>query len=206
MFILEDGQFTLSVNPKQLRVTREQNNKNIELLNIGQVSVPGKKGLIKLEISTFLPDKYSHLFQSGSKAPDWIVSKMEKNKNGQKAIRIIISGTDINKMFLINNMTDSYSEGQRDTMVTWSFVEFTELNVAPVASKAKRADDVGSELCARSSVSGVPKSVVVKKGDSFWAIGKRYYDDGSMGEKIAALNGLSTSKILHIGIVLEMPQ
>ena len=56
LLVTDDGQFELSVNPPEISVTQDNKDKTIDLLNVGEINVPGMRGLIKVSISTFLPD------------------------------------------------------------------------------------------------------------------------------------------------------
>ena len=56
MMMVEGGQYELAVNPPELTVTQESKDRTIDLLNVGEVNVAGNRGLIKVTISTFLPD------------------------------------------------------------------------------------------------------------------------------------------------------
>lgn len=40
---------------------------------------------------------------------------------------------------------------------------------------------------------------VVRKGDSFWSISKRFYHTGTRYEEVAAANGLDSNSMLNVG-------
>lgn len=201
LLITDDGQYELSVNPSALSVTQDSKDKTIELLNVGEVNVPGNRGLIKVSISTFLPDSDSPFY--GGNAPENVIQSLKKAKNGKKTIRIIISGSDINTLFTVSSMSETYKEGQADIYISWSFVESRDLNTGQIASWVKRYTSTG--LCTRSTSRSVPKVVVVQKGDTLWNLARQYYDDGSRWKDIAYANDLVVDD-LTIGMRLVIPK
>lgn len=186
LLVTDDGQFELSVNPPEISVTQDNKDKTIDLLNVGEINVPGMRGLIRVSLATFLPDSNSPFF-TGT-APEQIVQAVKKAKNGQKAIRIIISGSDVNTQFNISSMNEIYKEGQGDIYISWSFVELRDLNTGQVASFVRRYTDTG--LCTRSTKRKVPKVVTAQSGDTLWNLARRYYDDGTRWKDIAMANDM----------------
>ena len=192
LLVTGDGQFELAVNPPEISVTQDNKDKTIDLLNVGEINVPGMRGLIKVSLATFLPDSNSP-FYTGV-APEQIVQAVKKAKNGQKAIRIIISGSDVNTQFNVSAMSETYKEGQGDIYISWSFVELRDLNTGQVASFVRRYTDTG--LCTRRTTRSVPKAVTVQDGDTLWNLARRYYDDGTRWKDIALANDMYEDNLL----------
>ena len=201
MMMVEGGQYELAVNPPELTVTQESKDRTIDLLNVGEVNVAGNRGLIKVTISTFLPDAGSP-FYTGY-APESLIMAMKKAKNGKKTVRIIISGTDVNTLFTVSSVGETYKEGQADSYVSWAFVESRELNTQQVASWVRRYTQTG--LCIRNTSNSIPKAVTALSGDTLWDMARRYYDDGERWRDIAAANGMSDDR-LTAGMRLQIPQ
>lgn len=192
LLVTDDGQFELSVNPPEISVTQDNKDKTIDLLNVGEINVPGMRGLIKVSLATFLPDSNSPFFTGTT--PEQIVQAVKKAKNGQKAIRIIISGSDVNTQFNVSSMNEIYKEGQGDIYISWSFIELRDLNTGQVASFVRRYTDTG--LCTRRTTRSVPKAVTVQNGDTLWNLARRYYDDGSRWKDIAMANDMYEDNLL----------
>lgn len=202
LIVTDDGRFELDVNPRELSVTQDSKDKTIDLLNVGEFNVQGNRGLIKVSLSTFLPDGSSHFNRTGT-APESMILSLKKAKNGKRPVRIIISGTDVNTKFSISSMVETYKEGQPDIYVAWSFVESRDLNTQPVASWVKRYTE--TEICVRNTTNSIPKTVVAVVGDTLWNMARRFYDDGERWKDIAAANGL-TEDNLSGGERLVIPQ
>ncbi len=201
LLVTDGGQYELAVNPSELTVSQESKDRTIDLLNVGDVNVPGNRGLIKVTLATFLPDTESPFFRGD--APESIVMAVKKAKNGKKAVRIIISGTDVNTLFTVSSTNETYKEGQADIYVSWAFVESRELNTQQVASWVRRYTQTG--LCRRNTANSIPKTVTALEGDTLWNLARRFYNDGSRWKDIAAANGL-TQDVLSAGMRLVIPQ
>ena len=201
LLVTDGGQYELAVNPSELTVSQESKDRTIDLLNVGDVNVPGNRGLIKVTLATFLPDTESPFFRGD--APESIVMAVKKAKNGKKAVRIIISGTDVNTLFTVSSKNETYTEGQADIYVSWAFVESRELNTQQVASWVRRYTQTG--LCRRNTANSIPKTVTALEGDTLWNLARRFYNDGSRWKDIAAANGL-TQDVLSAGMRLVIPQ
>lgn len=200
LIITEGSQYELAVNPREISITQDSKDKTIDLLNVGEVNVPGNRGLIKVTLTTFLPDRASP-FYTGN-APETIIQAIKKAKNGQKTLRIIISGTDVNTLFTVSSMNETYKEGQEDIYISWSFTESRDLNTGQVASWVRRYTETG--LCNRNTGNVIPKVVTVMQNDSLWSLARRYYNDGSRWKDIAAANGLAEDQV-SAGMRLVMP-
>ncbi|MCM1561958.1 MAG: LysM peptidoglycan-binding domain-containing protein [Butyrivibrio sp.] len=200
LIITDDSRFELAVNPREISVAQDSRDKTIDLLNVGEVNVPGNRGLIKVAIATFLPDSGSPFFKGS--APETMVQAVKKAKNGKKALRIIISGTDVNTLFTVSSMNETYKEGQADIYISWAFTEVRDLNTGQVASWVKRYTETG--LCSRNTGNAVPKTVTVQKDDSLWSLARRYYNDGARWKDIADMNGLTEDRV-SAGMRLVMP-
>lgn len=198
----DGGQFELAVNPKQIQVSSDNGDKSIDLLNIGTVMLPGHRNPVKISLQTFLPAPGSPFYRGVE--PDSMIGMIEKAKNGQKSIRIIISGTNVNHKFIVNSAAATYTEGQNDVQVAWSFTEDRFSGISAVASMANRYTATG--LSQRPDTQETPKSVTVKRGDTLWGFAVQYYGDGTRWQDIARQNGITDPKKLSVGKVLEIPQ
>lgn len=192
LIVTDDGQFELDVNPGELHVTQDSKDKTIDLLNVGEYNVQGNRGLVKVSLSTFLPDIGSHFNKSGT-SPETMILAIKKAKNGKRPVRVIISGTDVNTQFTVSNTDEAYKEGQTDIYVSWSFVENRDLNTQPVASWVKRYTE--TDICVRNTANSVPKTVVAVAGDTLWNMARRFYDAGERWKDIAAANGLTEDNL-----------
>lgn len=196
------GSFALAVNPKEVTVSSGAKVKTLELLNVGDMAVAGNRTIDKISVSNaFLPAPGSP-FYNGT-PPETVLALMKKCKDAPMPVRIIISGTDVNKQFWIETMGETYVEGDKDPHVSWSFSEYRKTTVLSVASLAN--GQTGTGLNQRADTQQVPKSVAVKKGTTMWDLAKKYYGDGTRWKEIQAANGGVNERKLQIGSTLVIP-
>lgn len=196
------GSFALAVNPKEVTVSSGSKLKTLELLNVGDIAVAGNRTVEKINISNaFLPSPVSPFYNGMH--PETILALMKKCKDAPSPVRVIISGTDINKQFWVETMDETYVEGDKDPHVSWSFTEYRKTTVLSVASLANRQTYAG--LNQRVDTQQVPKSVTVKKGTTMWDLAKKYYGDGNRWKEIQAANGGVNERKLQIGSQLVIP-
>lgn len=205
MIIGKGGQFVLSVNPKEITVTQSKNDKTIDLLNVGTINIPGKRGLITTSIQTFLPANNSPFCKKGDKSPKKYIKMIKKWKNSNKTVRLIISGTDVNTLFTIASAEDKYIEGQKDVYVTWNFTEDRTSSVTGVSVR-KAKNKLG--LFVRSNSIEKPKYVRIKNKtkDSLWNLAVKYYQDGTKWTKIADINNITNPDKIKIGQKVVIPK
>lgn len=89
-----------------------------------------------------------------------------------------------------------------------------ETTITRVASGAKHPYNTSGDLgwmnesdikLVGGSSTSTGNYYVVQKGDTLWAIAKKYYGDGSKYPKIASANGISNPNIIHVGQKLLIP-
>ena len=200
-FLAAGSSFQLPVNPKECTITEGRSIKTMELLNVGEIGIAGNRKLLRLSINnTFLPNQDSHFYNGHD--PESIMAVMRKAKDGKLPVRLILSGTDINREFLIEKLDHTYKEGQKDIYISWSFVEYRETTVTTVASLPGGTD---TGLNQRTSDQEIPKTVTVIKGMTLWALAKKYYGDGARWKEIAQANGVKDERKLQIGTELVIP-
>lgn len=200
-FVAAGNSFSLAVNPKETTITDGSTVKTAELLNVGEIGIAGQRKLIRVSVSTFLPAFGSHFYNGMT--PEAVMELMRKVKNGRLPVRIIISDSGLNREFLVEKLDCTYKEGQKDWYINWSFIEYRETTVIPVASIMNRYTDTG--ICQRTSDQEIPKKVTVKENMTLWALAKKYYGDGGRWKEIAQANENVDEKKLKIGMELMIP-
>ena len=90
-----------TVNPARLTVTRPNENRVRSLAMGGTVNIWGGRGLREVRLTTFLPSAYSPFFDG--KEPESILAMLKSWQDSGDPVRLIISGSDINDAFLIED-------------------------------------------------------------------------------------------------------
>lgn len=169
--------FILPVNPQTVEITEGSFNEKLKILNLGEINLLGKRGLIKTSLSSFFPSKNSP-FNKDGREPSFYKEKIEKWKRSSKPIRVIITKLNLNLAMAIENFTTSTKEGSEDIEYTIELAEYIFLNVPSVKNKDDRkVTDNG--LKERIKTQNHKTSYIVKAGESLWSIAKKTMGDGN---------------------------
>ena len=98
-----EQQFTFTVNPERLRVSRPNCNRVERLAMGGTVNLWGGRGLREVSFTTFLPEERSP-FYGGTDGAE-VLSLLKAWQDSGDPVRLIVSGSDINDAFLIEDVT-----------------------------------------------------------------------------------------------------
>ena len=94
-----------TVNPARLTVTRPNENRVRSLAMGGTVNIWGGRGLREVRLTTFLPSAYSPFFDG--KEPESVLAMLKSWQDSGDPVRLIISGSDINDAFLIEDVSET---------------------------------------------------------------------------------------------------
>lgn len=195
----------LAVNPSDCTISDPVNHVRETVDQLGEVIIPGKRGLKEVTISTFLPDRHSPFYDGESIKGD--LQLMERWKKNATRVRIIISDPKINFKAVISNDSRTVKEGQKDVYIDWRFVEYKDISVPTVASIAG-AIQVTDAVMNERTEDNAPKAggtEMVNSKTTLWALAVKYYGDGNQWTKISAANGNVDPKKLQEGMVLNIP-
>lgn len=191
-----ETQFTFAVNPSNITVSRPNVNRVANLAMGGQINIWGGRGLREVRLETFLPRESSKFFQGRS--PDSLLSLLKAWQDSGDPIRLIISGTDINDAFLIEDTSQSFREGDGDV---WLSLQLREYKFQSIPQQQTES---GSTTGEREDERTTPTTYTVVKGDTLWDIAARFYGSGTKWGVIAEKNGITNPRLLQIGTVLTL--
>lgn len=187
----------LAVNPAEIRVSRPNENQVATLAMGGTVNIWGGRGLREVVLTTFLPAETSP-FYNGT-APDAVLSTLRRWQDSGAPVRLILSGSDINDAFLIEDLTELLREGDQDVGIVLSLREYKFKSALAALAGAGIAP--GN---SREDERILPRTYTAAKGDTLWAISTRFYGDGTRWRELAAKNSIADPKKLPIGKVLTL--
>ena len=75
----------------------------------GTVNIWGGRGLREVRLTTFLPSAYSPFFDG--KEPESVLAMLKSWQDSGDPVRLIISGSDINDAFLIEDVSETLAAG-----------------------------------------------------------------------------------------------
>ena len=216
------------VAPAEMRTKINGRNETIVLMNDGEVNVIKKPGLTDIEFEVLLPNvKYPFaVYTDGFQPATHYLEKLEKMKLSDKPFQFIVNRMMPNGNLLFDtNMTvtiedyeiNESAENGFDVMVNIQLKQYKaygnkRLVIKPVTA-AKNAAPVSNTPAAQKAVveqkrpttgKETPKTHTVVKGDTLWAICKKYLGDGSKYPEIAKLNNIDNPNIIKAGQVIKL--
>lgn len=190
-----------TVNPAEIAVSRPNENRVRSLAMGGTVNIWAGRGLREVRLTTFLPWEGSPFY--GGQSPESVLAMLKRWQDSGDPVRLILSGSDINDAFLIEDVTEVLREGDKDVGLTVTLREYKfKSALAALAGGAAGSGSGGSP--AREDERSVPDTYTVKKGDTLWDIACRFYGDGTKWGTLADKNGVADPRKLQIGRVLAL--
>ena len=190
-----------TVNPARIAVSRPNRNRVLPLAMGGTVNAWGGRGLREVRLETFLPDADSPFYDGTD--PQTVLTMLRAWQDSRDPVRLILSGSDINDAFLIEDVTETLREGDRDVGLTLTLREYKfKSALAALAGGSGGASSASAQM--RTDERVMPQTYTVKKGDTLWDIACRFYGDGTKWGSIAAKNGVADPRKLQIGKVLTL--
>jgi nucleoid-associated protein YgaU len=166
----------------------------------GTVNVWAGRGLREVKLTTFLPWETSPFYDGQS--PESVLSMLRSWQDSGDPVRLILSGSDINDAFLIEDVTEVLREGDKDVGLTVTLREYKFKSA--LAALAGSTGTSTTATVQRTDERVTPETYTVKKGDTLWDIACRFYGDGTQWGTLAAKNNVSDPRKLQIGKVLTL--
>lgn len=196
-----------SVNPSEITISESRNATRENIDTLGDVNIPGKRGLKEVSINTFIPHNQSPFYSFKSiKAAIKLLERWIKLK---RPLRFITTKPSLNFKVILISKSITLKEGDKDIYISLVFSEYKDMNIRSVESikglievkepklKERAADSAPSEASSRSEV--------VTSKTTLWGLAVKYYQDGSQWKKIQAANDNINPKKLQEGMVLNIP-
>lgn len=213
----------LPVTPSKLTISIDNKNKTMVLINDGEINILKKPGLTDISFTALLPQtKYPFaVYKNGFQKADVFLDKLEQLKTSQKPFQFIVSRTFPNgKLLFDTNIKVSLedykiiedSKNGFDVNVEIKLKQCRDYGTKTVNVTIKQSKPVATVQNTRPAESSpapkvTAKSYTVAKGDTLWAIAKKYYGDGSKYTKIFEANKgvLKNPNVIYPGQVLALP-
>jgi len=222
-FFVDGVQFPVA--PSELSTKINGRNETIVLMNDGEVNVIKKPGLTDIDFEVLLPNvKYPFaVYPNGFQPATFYLEKLEKLKLSDKPFQFIINRMMPNGNLLFDtNMTmtiedyeikESADDGF-DATVSIQLKQYRAYgNKRIVVQPATQSTSASSTTTTQKAVveqkrpttgKEKPKTHTVVKGDTLWAIAKKYLGDGSKYTELAKLNNISNPNVIKIGQVIKL--
>lgn len=217
-FLFDDLLFP--VTPSKLDMKIKNKNTTITLINEGEVNLLKKAGLTELAFELLLPNvKYPFaVYPDGFQPATFYLDKLEKLKAENKPFQFIFSRLKPSGDLLFDNdmkvsleeytVKESADQGL-DVVVSIQLKQYREYGtkVVEIIKPKTATKAVAKTSKARSTVKAPPppKSHKVVKGDTLWALCKKYYGKvtKAMTDELATKNGIKNPNLIYPGQVIK---
>jgi len=189
----------LPVNPQEFQLTQGNTNTVVNVYNIGEINLIGKGRLAEITLESFFPaQEYTFCAYTGFPRPYECVAMIERWRQSGKPIRLIITETPINLACAIESFSYKEQDGTGDVYFTLELKEYRFVNV-------KTTNITTAATTKREVSKTMPKTYVVKAGDTLWEIAKRFTGNGANYKAIAAKNNIKDPNKIYPGQKLVLP-
>jgi len=200
----------LPVNPSEIDYSSPYGMNTIEIARLGDVAIPGERGLKQVLFSSFFPRDYnsSYCEYEGFMEPWKWVDQFEEWRDDRRNIRLIIAGTPISIPVFVQ---DFELQPERAGNPGDIFYSVTLTEYKPVLARQVVSDEptkVVATTTRPASAKQRPKTHTVRFYDTLYSLAKEYYGDIAEWRRIYDANRMLIGKdttVLKVGTVLTIP-
>lgn len=193
---------TLPVTPQSYPMEAGRAVERLDMAQTGQIALPGLRSLFTGTLEFMLPAQSYPFLTAGAVAePPYYIELLTAWSRDANVCRYIVTGTGVNIPVLLGALEYGEKDGTNDVYCKLPLYEYRyleEAKVEQVTQNSGRAVDGENQPQTAGSYT-------VVKGDSLWAICKKFYGDGSLAYKLATANGVSNPNLIFPGQVLTLP-
>ncbi|MEK4025780.1 LysM peptidoglycan-binding domain-containing protein [Sporosarcina sp. FSL W7-1283] len=176
----------LPIPPKLMTVITGTKVLTFEPTVLGEIELPRGRLSNQFTLEGMLPGEDTPIDDRDSElTPDEVVAQFreweDSKRPGGKELRFIVTETDWNEPVFLRNFEPDYSGGYGNVMYTLTLTE-----QRPFAVKEVKPESSGKKEVRKPKPK--PKTHIVKKGDTLWAIAKKYNKKGASWTELWAAN------------------
>lgn len=205
------GELEFPAAPEQMEVLAEGNWERAQLDAVGEVSLYRPPKLQMFRFGGIFPgERYGFVTADRLWEPRAYADEMGRLAAEKEAVRLVVSGgaRPFSALVTVERFQWRMQAGEDgDIYYDLELREYREFGKAAVAAGGSGTASSGTMGGSGGSAKNpaAPGVYTVQKGDTLWAIAKRYLGDGSRYGELASLNGVKNPNLIFPGQRLRLP-
>lgn len=203
-FIRDQVSLVMPVTPGSYQWTVGKRMETININQLGDVYRPGGLTRFSGSFDFMLPAQDYPWMEAGSRDdPQYYLDYLNEWATDEKTVRMVITGTEINILVYIEDVTQGETDGTGDRYVTVSVREYCDLEAVEVATNSGTQNN--GRVTGTSSRKS--QSYTIAAGDTLSVICRRYYGKSSAKyyNALAKYNGIKNPHLIYPGKTIQIP-
>lgn len=203
-FIRDQVSLVMPVTPGRYQWTVGKRMETININQLGDVYRPGGLTRFSGNFDFLLPAQDYPWVEAGARAdPQYYLDYLNAWASDEKTVRMVITGTEINVLVYIEDVTQGEADGTGDRYVTVAVREYCDLEAVEVAT----ATGTQNSGRAADASSGKAQSYTIVSGDTLSVICRRYYGKSTAKyyNALAKYNGIKNPHLIYPGVTIQIP-
>lgn len=206
-FIRDSVSLVMPVTPGSYQWSSGKRVETINISQLGDVYRPGGRTRFSGSFEFLLPAQEYPWMEAGSRAdPQYYLDYLSAWAADDKTVRLVISGTEINALVYIEEVTQNERDGTGDRYVTVAVREFKDLEAVEVANPNAGGTQNGGRPVPAGDANAV-QSYTIVRGDTLSIICRRYYGRSTAKyyNALAKYNGIKNPHLIYPGTTIKIP-
>lgn len=210
-FIRDNVSIVMPVTPGKYQWSDGKRIETINISQLGDVYRPGGRTRFSGSFDFLLPAQEYPWVEPGSRAdPQYYLDYLSAWACDEKTVRLVITGTEINVLVYIEEVTQGEQDGTGDRYVNVTVREYVDLEATEVArTSVASVTQNGGRASQTGSISdfGGAQSYTIVKGDTLSMICRRYYGKSTPTyyNALARYNGIKNPNLIYPGMTIKIP-
>jgi len=203
-FIRDQVSLVMPVTPGRYQWTVGKRMETININQLGDVYRPGGLTRFSGNFDFLLPAQDYPWMEAGSRAdPQYYLDYLNAWASDEKTVRMVVTGTEINVLVYIEDVTQGETDGTGDRYITVAVREYCDLEAVEVAA-ATGTQNGGR---AADASSGKTQAYTIVSGDTLSVICRRYYGKSTAKyyNALAKYNGIKNPHLIYPGVTIQIP-
>ena len=199
------------IPPSKIELSIKNQNHTVKLIDGGELNILESAGLTDISFEVMIPQltKYPFALYANDEFKDvlYYTSKLEDCKINKKPARFkVIRRSPTGEHLYDTTMTVSVEDYKIVDSASDGFDVGISINLKQYVSRKtkKLSASGGSTSNDRDSTKEPPQTYVVKRGDTLWAIAKKYLGNGQKYRVLATLNNIKNPNLIYVGQTIRL--